>query len=250
MSPGSDRPVRSSIMGPVYTDGLRRTRGLRRADLGGACYSLATMIQAFVSPLRLPLLTAALLLAFTASVGAGAESSGAFTLTVRSGRYSIETVEEGGRTFRRIVCDEPGLLAEPGRPALPERTLLIGVPEGSRARVEIVSGDSIDIPGMRIAPAPRDTLVGPDRNPVLLPAFDEGLYASAAWFPPEIARAGEPGRFRHQTIVPIRVGTFRTVPSTGLLRVYRDLVLRVSFEPDPAKRETVYTEPAGEDPHW
>ncbi|RPJ42457.1 MAG: hypothetical protein EHM19_10395, partial [Candidatus Latescibacterota bacterium] len=49
---------------------------------------------------------------------------------------------------------------------------------------------------------------------------------------------------------PIRVSTFRTVPSTGLLRVYRDLVLRVSFEPEPAKRETAYTEPAGEDPHW
>ncbi len=172
-------------------------------------------------------------------------------LTVTPGEWRTETVELESRSFRRVVTTFPGRSAEPGRPELPFRTLLVAVPDGYRIRVTVESEEHIDIPGPPVLPAGRDTIVGPENIPLLLPFVDDRFYRTGRWYPPEPVSTGELTRFRHQRVAPVLVRTFQTVPSTGLLRVYEKTVVRVRFERDRTKEIGArVTEAAGADPFW
>jgi hypothetical protein len=164
-----------------------------------------------------------------------AEAAEEFRLTVTAGGFAVEPVSREEGTFRRVEASFPGRILEPGLPSLPMRTFLVGVPEGARVVAIVESEKHADIPGDPIEPAGLDTLIGPEPIPIVLPILDERAYRSGEWFPETLVSIGAEGRFRRQSVVPIHVHTFRTIPSSGLLRVYERIELLVRIEEDPAR---------------
>ncbi|MFH1680914.1 MAG: C25 family cysteine peptidase, partial [Candidatus Eisenbacteria bacterium] len=209
------------------------------------------MRRASVHPrARLPAFLLAALLVSALRPGA-APAAEEFRLTVTAGGYFLEEAAREEGSFRRVAASFPGRHSEAGRPSLPMRTLLIGVPEGARVAVTVESVESEDLPGDPIEPAGRDTIIGPDRTAVLLPALDEAAYRSPEWYPDPVVSVGAEGRFRHQSVVPIRVHTFQTIPSSGLLRVHKRIDLLVRIEADGGRDgKRSRSEPAPNDPLW
>ncbi|MBN1826962.1 MAG: hypothetical protein JW958_11925 [Candidatus Eisenbacteria bacterium] len=172
-------------------------------------------------------------------------------LTVEPNRYDMVEVESEGRSFRRIDMFGAGRIGEPGRPDLPIQGYWIAVPEGHIARARLVGAEYDDLPGPTVLPARRDTTVGSPGVAVALPAYEEVFYRRTDWYPAEPVTVGEPARFRHQLLVPVRVAPIRVVPSTGLIRVYRKMEVEVEFLPDPAKRGApAAREPVGDEGRW
>lgn len=157
-------------------------------------------------------------------------------------RFTVREVESGGRSWRRIESFGSGRVGEPGRPDLPVQGFWIAVPPGHTARARVVGEEHEDLVGPPVEPAPRDTI----RNgePRLVPAFDRDFYGRSARWPDDRVTVGEPARFRHQDLVPLRVSFFEVDPAAGILRVYRSLEIEVVFLPDPAKGEGLSREPA------
>ncbi|MBM3321082.1 MAG: hypothetical protein FJY73_10440 [Candidatus Eisenbacteria bacterium] len=202
------------------------------------------------SRIRLPLLrlAACILLALHSGAAVAAEE---FRLTVTAGGYALEPVSRAEGTFRRVEASFPGRILEPGLPSLPMRTFLVGVPEGARVVAIVESEEHADIPGDPIEPAGLDTLIGSEPISIIHPVLDERTYRSGDWFPETLVSIGAEGRFRHQSVVPIHVRTFRTIPASGLLRVYERIELLVRIEEDPARDgKRSLREPAPDDPFF
>ncbi|MFH1277426.1 MAG: C25 family cysteine peptidase [Candidatus Eisenbacteria bacterium] len=197
---------------------------------------------------RFPLRIAFILLVLAAAPARG-ETYPDVRIRVSAGEYEIREVTVQGATYRRVIPDHPRSVGEAGFPDLPRRTYLVAVPDGYRARATVFASEHVDLPGPPVEPFPKDTIVGPDGTPVALPFRDEGFHRSSAWYPGELVTVGEPAGFRRHTVVPVTVHTFRTVPGSGLLRVYSSVDVHVRFEKDPGKAPPL-TEPVGDEGAW
>jgi len=183
------------------------------------------------TPRRYAPLLLGLALALSAAVQAEAPPPADFVLSLSPRPFTLidETID--GRLFRSIRSEAVGRFADAGRPEIPVEALFVALPDGYRLSASIESLDEEELRGPPIAPAKRDTTIGGD--PALAAAYDAAFYGSADLYPagPRI-EIGEPIRFRHQRVVPVTVRFFRTVPSTGALRIAHTMDVRFRFAPD------------------
>ena len=169
-------------------------------------------------------------------------------ISVEPGSYRIDEIEREGGLFRSVRVFGAGRLAIPGRPDLPVRGYWVAVPDGHTIRARVIDTEYDDLPGPPVEPAPRDTIVG--GTAIQVESFDPVLYGSARWYPEETVTVGETSRLRHQNLVPLRVRFFRTVPATGMLRVYRKMEIEIEFVPDRSKRPARPMERSGDEGEW
>ncbi|NNE08374.1 MAG: hypothetical protein HKN20_07405, partial [Gemmatimonadetes bacterium] len=172
------------------------------------------------------------------------------TLVLTPDRYRIAETTVQGVPFRAVQGLGTGVSAG-GRPDLPVQGYWVAIPDGMEPRLTIVRTDYEDLPGNPIAPAPKDTLIGRTREPGITQSIDRPFYETTAMYPEAVAELGETGRFRNQRVVSVRFHPYRTAPSTGLLRVYREVEVRIDFVPAQAeKRGADAREPARDEAKW
>jgi hypothetical protein len=134
------------------------------------------------------------------------------------------------RTTERFSFKGAGSWGDLGGPELPVLRKVVLMPERSGWRFEVVSADYVELTGHIPIPLQEEMLETPDG--AVKPAFhfDEEAYRQDRWFPeqpveldkPVIMRDFRLGRF---TMAPIQFN-----PARGLLRVYRNIEIEISFE--------------------
>ncbi len=165
------------------------------------------------------------------SVLAATSSANSLEIVVPSGDFHLES----GKLGARVVMDGFELGADPGKPMLPEKRVMIALPPATR--VTGITASGIGVPSMRevgqIEPAPAILpLSGGD--PVKLRAEWEAqtraAFAAEGLFPREMARIVGAGSLRKYAYAAVSLSPVRYSPSSGRLAVYDAVRIVVHFE--------------------
>jgi hypothetical protein len=139
--------------------------------------------------------------------------------------------------------------AEPGRPALPEAGLLLGVPPTARVAVQVLADDFLHLPGQVDLP-PVTALVPPpdggeDGQPMAVAtAPDPQIYGRDALYPEAVAEITDDAWMRDQRIVRLAVHPYQYNPARQTVTLHRHVRLAVTFTPTAAGRGTDTLAPA------
>ena len=171
---------------------------------------------------------------------------------------SLETRASEGVSCQVVEVPGWGITIEEGSPQLPVYATLVGVPPGAEIALDVDSADPRVLDGwFDICPAPTyefdPWLPGVDGETFSQPrALNEvsvrsaSTYGTDAFYPAELVRQTDEGFIRHQRYIKIEVYPLQYNPTTGQLRLYEQIQVRLSFrypQDQPASPAAV-SEPA------
>ena len=142
--------------------------------------------------------------------------------------FQFDQVIVDGITMKAIHLPGVFLPNEAGAPDLPVNSRYIAIPQGSVARIDILSSRTEVMHGIDIAPAPVIPLDS-DPNPQEFQK-DPDIYSRNAFYPAEPVILSSPEKIRGIDVVMLAVCPFQYNPVTKELIVYRDLQFKITLE--------------------
>ncbi len=154
-------------------------------------------------------------------------SSKKVILHFRGEPYRLQQVNTPRGTAQRIITPNGNRMLQRGLPALPQYTVPLLIPRGSRIRVTLHAVSYHEKKGLLIAPSKGNV----KRNilPDSLPFFFGKVYTKNAFYPDSLWQAGTPyflGPYEGQTLT---VYPFAYNPVTQTLRVYDEVTFEITF---------------------
>ncbi len=148
--------------------------------------------------------------------------------------YRLREVRLEGTAYTRVQLPGGMWLPEPGRPAVPVRGTLLGVPYGTRVVATVVESEFDVIPGVLLLPVPgsRPAGRGVYRSEVEDYEPDAEFYARDGLYPAEPAVVTRIGVLRDQRVAGISLRPIQYNPARQQLRIARRLRVRVRFVRD------------------
>ncbi|MBI4552374.1 MAG: type IX secretion system sortase PorU [Candidatus Latescibacteria bacterium] len=143
-----------------------------------------------------------------------------------------DTVSIGGERFDVLTISRCPSTTDPGRPQMPERRVLIGLPPGAAPSVTVLDAPYREQSGYRLAPAPgliheREELDGIPRFRNERP--DRNTYAAVAFIPEQRVTIGRPAILRGRAVLPLFIAPLAYSPATGRVRLYDRIRVEVRF---------------------
>lgn len=148
-------------------------------------------------------------------------------LTYSLDRLGLEDVEINGEALQAVSISALVLPNQAGAPDVPSISRWVAVPQGARARVEVVSKETEIIRNVDLAPAP---VIPSEKEDGLTYFKDQTIYSANAAYPEWIAKVSEPTQMRGVDAVLVAISPLQYNPVTKELYVHRNIRVRVSFE--------------------
>ncbi|MBT5875654.1 MAG: type IX secretion system sortase PorU [Candidatus Latescibacteria bacterium] len=148
-----------------------------------------------------------------------------------------DTVSLFGESFDVLTIDRCILTTESGRPQLPLRQILIGLPPGAVPTFTVVEAPFGERSGIRIAP-----FANPDPSRETT-GLNVPAYSATAYTPAQPAVVGSVGVIRGLHVLPVSLSPLSFSAANLRVRAYGRLVIDVRFNAPPTSRL-----PAGERP--
>ncbi|MFQ5610871.1 MAG: C25 family cysteine peptidase [Anaerolineae bacterium] len=145
--------------------------------------------------------------------------------------FQIETVAIAGQTYHRLRIPGLAQTGQTGRPQLPTRGALVGLPSPEGLSVAILEADGEMLPGRyRLYPAPKpepaaDALTG---------STAEAVPTTDAFQPGRLVQIGQTGYIRDQAVAQVQFYPAQYNPATGQVRLYRRIVARLTWTASPS----------------
>jgi Peptidase family C25/Propeptide_C25/Domain of unknown function (DUF2341) len=156
------------------------------------------------------------------------------TLELRTEAFDQVVVESGGVSYERLrVLDYiHGYTQEVGKPELPVKGILIDVPAGTTASLQLEGTEDRSYSGYRIYPVPEKKVgeQGGVESVAEVFTMDSKAYGTNAFYPGELARVGETYSYRDQQKVQLFFYPFSFNPVTGELVEHTRIRVRVEYE--------------------
>ena len=154
-------------------------------------------------------------------------SPGLLRLELETGSVRIESSIHRESPASRIEVDDypHTYTAEPGRPEIPVKALLLEVPVDTAVELELDSVESHRVPVGHIAPVPYPPTVSvstwqdPGRT-AGANETDPDVYLSGSYYPERIAEVEDLGIMRGRRIVRLRLAPVRYNPAEGRLEIH------------------------------
>lgn len=158
----------------------------------------------------------------------------AVEIEVDGSDYQLRTVHLDGVAHTQVQLPGGMWLPEPGRPAVPVRGALLGVPFGARIAVSVAGVEFEEIPGVLLMPAPRSRSTGRGALGTEVEVYepDVDFYATDGLYPEEQAVVSRIGVMRDQRVAGISLRPIQYNPARQQLLIARKLRVRVRFVRD------------------
>ena len=227
------------------TRGRGQQEGGRRQEVGKKQEARGKRFFSRLLPLVSCLLLLVLVLPLPPSAGAVPEASGpgvhllrsdeqGIVLELQTPNYELAEQRQADVVYQRLRVPGYTQSAEAGRPQLPLRLVLLGVPPEAELELEVTPLQTARVPGyFAICPAPQavaeqgeDGLmryVLKDTEP------DAAVYELDSFYPAQIARLDDLGFLRSQRLVRLAISPFQINPRRGELKHYPRLLVTVHF---------------------
>jgi hypothetical protein len=142
--------------------------------------------------------------------------------------FALEEVMIEGERYQKPTLPGVFLPNDAGAPDLPGIGRFIAIPQGSSARLEVVSARTESYPGIDVSPAPvipRETDEGP-----LLYEKDPDFFETDDFYPANPVLLSEPAKIRGVDVVTVGITPFQYNPIQRELVAYTELEVRIVFE--------------------
>ena len=164
-----------------------------------------------------------------------AESETKINLTVSE--VTITSAYTNDTPYKKINLPETehlftGELADNGRPSIPIVSTFLAIPDQAGIQVSVDYSDYDILEDIDLLPVQPST---PESGPGDLPfTIDEQIYATDAFYPGELAEAGDPVILRDIRMVQISMYPVQYNPVRKQLKIYRDLSVSISYSGEDA----------------
>ena len=161
------------------------------------------------------------------------------TLELVTKSFDVTPVTAGGQAFERLRVPAyvHGFTLAAGLPQVPLKGILLDIPQGKQARVEVLDSTSRVLAGYRVYPAPLHQ-AGANNQVAEVFSWDEAAYRGNAYYPAVAAELSTEYVFRGQAQQRLIFYPLRFKPATGELLHYERLRVRVNFTPPPAVKNS------------
>ncbi|KPL19459.1 MAG: hypothetical protein AMJ92_03275 [candidate division Zixibacteria bacterium SM23_81] len=146
--------------------------------------------------------------------------------------FSSRVEEVEGRFYHHLSLDGAAITQEEGKPQLPTRVVMLGIPVEGDVSLEVVHTETKRSVGYNVYPAPRrvvsKTATG---EPFTTTEFykDEQHYRRNAFSPQQVAEVTQTAFIRDQRVAQLEICPFQFNPVTGDLMFHQRLTLRLNF---------------------
>jgi hypothetical protein len=154
------------------------------------------------------------------------------TIKVNLPKFQIEKKDTNRSKYHILKVDGWGRTQTAGSPQLPTRGILVGVPSRGTVKVEVIQVDAEELSGLNIYPCPKKEIEERGGEISLKEVFyrDKEAYSRDSYTPGKLVQVSETGYMRGQRVAKVDIFPFQYNPVKKKLRVYRNLLIRVSFE--------------------
>jgi hypothetical protein len=174
----------------------------------------------------------------TRSLGKGVEilatDDTGMTLELVTKAFDMEIVEQGGQAYERLrVLDYiHGYIPDVGKPELPLKGILLGIPSGKSANLTVEAVEADTYSGYWIYPVPENTVIDEGALSHVGEVFtrDEATYSTDALYPDKVSAMGNTYTFRDQQKLQVLFYPFAFNPVTKELTHYTRIRVRITYE--------------------
>ena len=159
------------------------------------------------------------------------DSSGIF-IEVTLPPPSLKEVEAEGELYHEISLPSSTMTGEAGKPNLPVKGTLIGLPEESSPTLTVIKTDMQILKSLNLRPAPQAVMVDEDTRQARLAYIfskDAEAYSLNAFLPDKVAELGPVAYMRDQQVAQVRIFPVRYNPVTMEVQYHSRIVLRIDY---------------------
>jgi hypothetical protein len=154
-------------------------------------------------------------------------NSSGVTVNYSIKKFSLTDIRIEGENMVNVLLPDVMLQNNEGAPNLAGGGQLVALPQGSYAKLNIISKRTEIFSNVEVAPAPRIPL-DTDDSPLEYNR-DQAIYTKDAFYPASPVTLGKQTQMRGVDVVMLGITPFQYNPVTKELIVYRDLQVEVEF---------------------
>lgn len=141
-----------------------------------------------------------------------------------------EKLRTENEVFDRVTLPQCGVMEETGKPGLPVKTILIGIPLDAGVKVHTQILQSSIVKDVRIAPVPR-ILKDKDSEVGYRLSYEplKEVYEKDILFPSQSVKWDDPGFLRHQKVVRVYIHPFQFNPQRSDVVFNKEVKISLSF---------------------
>ncbi len=156
------------------------------------------------------------------------------TFEVRLSEYSVRTKTLEGKVFQYIDIPDFFQTATPGKPQLPVKGLLFGLPENAQVKIDILKSQFKLLPIKNLYFTPKIIIDQPTENNSNFvvnyePFFDLTYEESKNYYPEMIVKGETAGYLRYQKVGQVQIYPIQYNHSENKIRLYTFIKLKVTF---------------------
>ncbi|MBN1598315.1 MAG: hypothetical protein JW894_08470 [Bacteroidales bacterium] len=161
------------------------------------------------------------------------DSDGSFILSYDISDYNVVTTKTNNDLYQWITIKGFGKLQDIGAPGLPSRTEKLALPSDSVAEISVISSEYIELTGFNIHPVQPFEADGVISNEGF--TINEGIYTSNNYYPGDVAALADIQIYKGTPLAFIKINPIQFNPVTGKVKIYTNISVKVSPEPDLKK---------------
>ncbi len=149
--------------------------------------------------------------------------------------FNASKCAHNGTEFQIIKIPGYYQTSEAGKPQLPFKGYLFGIPPGTKAVLEILDFESVIIPNYNICPAAKLVIkqdikkLLPDKDVNYEFYLEQSVYSTNNFYPHQIAKTGNTGFIRDQCVGNFQIFPVQFNPVTHEIRWYKKIKIKISF---------------------
>jgi PKD repeat protein len=140
--------------------------------------------------------------------------------------YYSNSITIGGNAMTNVSVDGSTAMLEAGSPELPKLTASLIIPDKGEMTTQIISSSYIDYQNISIAPSKGN--LTRDIDPSTVPYTFGASYSENTFYPGKLAELKDPYILRDYRGEAVQVYPFQYNPVTKVLRVYTEIIVKVS----------------------
>jgi hypothetical protein len=154
------------------------------------------------------------------------------TIKVNVPDFQVEKRDITGSIYHLLTIDGWGKTEIVGSPQLPFRGMLIGIPAQGKVTAELIQGNVEEFSGLTIYPCPQKEVEERDGEIFSREKFyqDDEAYVRDSYSPGKVVDVTSTGYLRGQRVAKVDIYPFQYNPAKKVLKVYREMVIQISFE--------------------
>ncbi len=160
-------------------------------------------------------------------------------LSFKLNSFKFKTVKTQNGEELTVTADNLSSILEKGAPDLPKFTKSIIIPDKGSTKIDIIYSDFYELQNINIAPSKGNFTR--DKDPASIPYEYGKSYTKDSFFPNNLTKLNKPYILRDFRGQAVHVYPFSYNPITKILRVYKEITIKISYLKEKGQNEFTRT---------